>query len=324
MAAPLLDIRNLKVDFKTPEGTVKAVDDISYEVAPGETVAVVGESGSGKSVSAAAVMGLVPSPPGTVSGEVLFDGKNLLACDEESLRVIRGGQIGMVFQEPMTSLNPVLTIGTQLREAMELHLGLTTAQADARAVELLKTVGISEPESRLKQYPHHFSGGMRQRVMIAIALSCEPALVIADEPTTALDVTIQAQILQLMKDLTGDLGVALILITHNLGIVARYADRVNVMYAGRIVESGTTQEIFAQPRHPYTIGLLSSVPRLDKPRSEKLVPIEGQPPDLSRLGPGCAYQPRCLHAVGQCAGERPTLDPVFEGHSAACFRSAHL
>ena len=323
--ARLLEIEGLEVRFKTPAGEVRAVDGISYGVDRGETVAVVGESGCGKSVSALSILGLVQSPPGEIAGGAIrFEGQDLLTLDEESLRQVRGRDIGMVFQEPMTSLNPLLTVGTQLTETMELHLGLTAQQARARAVELLKMVGIPEPERRLQQHPHHFSGGMRQRVMIAIALSCEPKLIIADEPTTALDVTIQAQILQLMKDLTARIGAALILITHNLGVVARYADRVNVMYAGRIVEAGATQEIFTRPRHPYTLGLLASVPRMDSPPGARLVPIEGQPPDLSRLDAGCAYRPRCRWAVAACAEGRPHLDPVFEGHLSACFESASL
>ena len=322
--AALLEIRHLSVDFHMPEGVVKAVDDISYAVAPGETVAVVGESGSGKSVSALAVMGLLPRPPARVSGEIMFEGRDLATLDDEELRRVRGRHIAMVFQEPMTSLNPLLSIGTQLTEGMELHLKMTKAQAHQRAVELLGMVGISEPEGRLKQYPHHLSGGMRQRVMIAIALACEPKLIIADEPTTALDVTIQAQILELMKDLTRRLNVALILITHNLGIVARYATRVNVMYAGRIVESAATAELFARPRHPYTLGLLASIPRLDKPRGEPLVPIEGAPPDLGRLGPGCAYCPRCGWCVEACTSAKPPLVAVLSGHSSACLRAADL
>jgi oligopeptide/dipeptide ABC transporter ATP-binding protein len=320
----LLEIRNLKVDFHMAEGVVKAVDDVSYSVALGETVAVVGESGSGKSVSALAVMGLLPRPPATVSGEVIFEGRDLTKLNDEELRQVRGRQIGMVFQEPMTSLNPLLTIGTQLCEGMQVHLRLTPKQALARAIELLTLIGLSEPERRLKQYPHHFSGGMRQRVMIAIAISCKPKLIIADEPTTALDVTIQAQILELMKDLTRRLGVSLILITHNLGIVARYATRVNVMYAGRIVESSATSELFAAPRHPYTLGLLSSIPRLDKPRDQRLVPIAGQPPDLSRLGAGCAYHPRCTFSIEECINTKPLLTPVLPDHRSACLRSGEL
>ena len=320
----LLDIQDLKIDFRTDEGTVKAVDGVSYTVEPGETVAVVGESGSGKSVSALAVMGLLPSPPATVTGRVMFDGRDLLTLDDKAMHDVRGGSIGMVFQEPMTSLNPLLSIGTQLREGMEQHLDLTAKAADARAIDILRMVGISDPARRLKQYPHHFSGGMRQRVMIAIALSCEPKLIIADEPTTALDVTIQAQILKLMKDLTSRMGVALILITHNLGIVARYATHVNVMYAGRIVENGRTAEIFATPQHPYTLGLLTSVPRMDKPSHERLIPIDGQPPDLGRLDAGCSYRPRCRYAVAECADSKPSLEAVAQDHASACFRSAEL
>ncbi len=322
--ARLLDIQELNVRFSTPEGPLQAVNNISYGVDAGESVAVVGESGSGKSVSALAIMGLVPKPPGQVSGKVLFEGQDLMTLDNESFRKIRGARIGMVFQEPMTSLNPLLSIGTQLRETMEEHLGLTPTQAEARAADLLKMVGISEAERRLKQYPHHLSGGMRQRVMIAIALSCEPRLLIADEPTTALDVTIQAQILELMKDLTTRLGAALVLITHNLGIVARYTSRVHVMYAGRVVESSETGHIFTNPRHPYTKGLLASVPRLDKPRGERLVPINGQPPDLTRLGPGCAYLPRCGFAVAACRQNAPALEDIAPKHRTACFESAHL
>jgi oligopeptide/dipeptide ABC transporter ATP-binding protein len=269
-------------------------------------------------------MGLLPCPPASVSGSARFEGRDLIGLGDEELRHVRGGNIGMVFQEPMTSLNPLLSIGTQVREGMELHLGLSARQADTRAIELLSMVGISDPQRRLKQYPHQFSGGMRQRVMIAIALSCEPKLVIADEPTTALDVTIQAQILDLMKDLTDRLGVALVLITHNLGIVARYATRVNVMYAGRIVESGTAAEVFANPRHPYTLGLLASIPRMDKPRSERLIPIEGQPPDLAHLDMGCAYRPRCHYAEAECARAIPPLERISEQRVSACFRWAQL
>ena len=317
----LLEIEDLHVEFQSLQGVVKAVDGISYTVEKGETVAIVGESGCGKSMSALAILGLVPSPPGRVTGSgIRFEGRDLLALDEDEIRHIRGNQISMVFQEPMTSLNPVLSIETQLTETMRHHLGLTAAQAKRRAVELLGMVGISDPERRLGQYPHHFSGGMRQRVMIAMALCCEPELIIADEPTTALDVTIQAQILQLMKDLTNRLGVALILITHNLGVVARYADRVNVMYAGKIVERGTARDIYGRPSHPYTIGLLNSVPRLDQPRKARLVPIVGQPPDLAHLDEGCAFRPRCPHAGERCAEAVPPLEPVGEGHVAACWR----
>ena len=321
----LLEIEDLRVEFRTQMGTVKAVDGISYTVAAGETVAIVGESGCGKSMSALSVLRLVPSPPGEITGgRILFEGRDLLNLDEEEIREVRGGKISMVFQEPMTSLNPVLSIGVQLTESMRTHLGLTRKQANARALELLQLVGISEAERRLRQYPHHFSGGMRQRVMIAIALSCDPKLIIADEPTTALDVTIQAQILQLMKDLTHRLGVALVIITHNLGAVARYADRVNVMYAGKFVESGTTDQVFAQPRHPYTIGLLNSVPRMDREAQDRLVPIEGQPPDLARLDAGCAYRPRCRWALDDCALSQPPLTALGGGQQAACFREGNL
>ncbi len=321
----LLEIDNLRVEFHGAGGTVTAVDGVSYAVEAGETVALVGESGCGKTVSALSVLGLVPTPPGRVAaGSIRFEGRELLGLSDEQISQVRGRQISMVFQEPMVSLNPVLSIGTQLGEAMRRHLGLTRAQAAPRSVELLDMVGISEPERRLKQYPHHFSGGMRQRVMIAAALSCEPKLIIADEPTTALDVTIQAQILQLMKDLTERFGVALVIITHNLGVVARYADRVNVMYAGRIVETGATAPLYAEPRHPYTIGLLASVPRTDTSRGQPLVPIEGQPPDLARLDAGCAYRPRCRWASERCAQAAPPLERVAEGRKSACFHKDAL
>lgn len=318
----LLDVRNLSLEFTTPGGTVRAVNGISYSIEPGEIVAIVGESGSGKTAAALAVMGLVPQPPGRITGgEAVFENQNLLALSEEEIRRIRGRRVSMVFQEPMTSLNPILSIGRQLTEAMRLHLGLDRHAANARAVELLGLVGISDPERRLRQFPHHFSGGMRQRVMIAIALACEPRLILADEPTTALDVTIQAQILALMQDLTRRLGVALVIITHNLGIVARYADWVNVMYAGRIVERGSATEVYRTPSHPYTIGLLNSVPRLDRPRGMPLHPIPGSPPDLTRLGPGCAFAPRCGFAVGRCHEANPALLEFSEDHAAACWRT---
>ncbi len=304
---------------------MQAVGGISYDVEEGETVAIVGESGCGKSVSALSVLQLIPDPPGRiVCGSIRFKGKNLLEMSDAEVRAVRGRQISMVFQEPMTSLNPVLTIGLQLTETLEHHMGMTSDQATARAQELLAMVGISDPDRRLKQYPHHFSGGMRQRVMIAMALCCEPKLIIADEPTTALDVTIQAQILQLMKDLTKQLGVALIVITHNLGVVARYADRVNVMYAGKIIESGDAEEIYHNTGHPYTLGLLRSVPRLDRPRQEKLDPIDGQPPDLTRLDGGCAFRPRCRFKVDRCANEIPPLTRVSDGHTSACWQQDEL
>jgi oligopeptide/dipeptide ABC transporter ATP-binding protein len=321
---PLLQINDLHTEFRTGAGVVRAVDGVSYSVDAGETVAVVGESGSGKSVTALSVLRLIPNPPGLITaGSVTFGGRDLLTLPEPQMREIRGGEIGMVFQEPMTSLNPVLTVGRQITETLEQHRGLTRAEALRRAEALLLQVGIAEPTRRLKQYPHQLSGGMRQRVMIAIALACDPKLIIADEPTTALDVTIQAQILELMKALTRDRGIALIIITHNLGVVARYADRVNVMYAGRIVESGPAIEIYHDPRHPYTIALLRSVPRLDRPRQARLDPVDGQPPDLTRLDAGCSFRPRCQLADDGCAVSRPALRPVgAAGHAAACFKAA--
>ena len=323
--AALLQIENLRTQFDTSDGVVRAVDGIDYTINEGETVGIVGESGCGKSVGALSVLRLIPNPPGRIaSGSIRFLGKDLLTLSDEEIREVRGAQISMVFQEPMTSLNPVLTIGQQLCESMELHLKLAPEKARERAVELLDMVGISEPGRRLLQYPHHLSGGMRQRVMIALALSCKPKLIIADEPTTALDVTIQAQILELMKDLTKRFGVALIVITHNLGVVARYADRVNVMYAGKIVESGTASDIYHRPMHPYTLGLLRSIPRMDRPRGERLIPIDGQPPDLTRDIQGCAYRPRCSFAVERCAREVPPLESVASGHSSACFEVAKL
>ncbi|PYM68826.1 MAG: peptide ABC transporter ATP-binding protein, partial [Candidatus Rokuibacteriota bacterium] len=259
-----------------------------------------------------------------LGGRIFFKGRDLLQLPEDEMRQIRGREIAMIFQEPMTSLNPVLTVGRQLTEPTEVHFGMSSAQSRARAIELLGLVGISDPERRLRQYPHQFSGGMRQRMMIAMALACNPALILADEPTTALDVTIQAQILELMKGLSRRLGVAMVMITHNLGVVARYADRVNVMYAGRIVERATARETYANPRHPYTLGLLRSVPRLDEPRRAKLLPIQGQPPDLSRLPPGCAFQPRCQFALERCRVEAPPLESVSPGHVSACWVAAEL
>jgi oligopeptide/dipeptide ABC transporter ATP-binding protein len=316
----------LHTEFRTGAGTVRAVDGISYAVEPGETVAIVGESGSGKSVGALSILRLIPDPPGRITrGEVRFLGRDLMQLSDEEMREVRGGDIGMVFQEPMTSLNPVLTIGRQITETLEQHRRADRAAAHRRAVELLRLVGIAEPERRLEQYPHQLSGGMRQRVMIAIALACDPKLIIADEPTTALDVTIQAQILELMSGLTRRLGVALIIITHNLGVVARYAKRVNVMYAGRIVESGPAAAIYHEPRHPYTMALLRSVPRLDRPRRARLDPVDGQPPDLTRLGRGCAFRPRCRFAVDACAEAPPPLTAAgAPGQFSACLRAGEI
>ena len=322
----LLDVRNLHTEFRTGAGLVRAVDGVSYTVDPGETVAIVGESGSGKSVGAMSILRLIPDPPGRITqGQILFAGRDLLGLSADEMRAVRGNEIGMVFQEPMTSLNPVLTIGRQITETLQQHRGADRATADRRAVELLSLVGIADPERRLRQYPHQLSGGMRQRIMIAVALTCEPRLIIADEPTTALDVTIQAQILELMTGLTRRLNVALIIITHNLGVVARYAGRVNVMYAGRLVESGSAAEVYHDPRHPYTLALLRSVPRLDQPRQARLDPIEGQPPDLTRLDRGCSFRPRCRFAIAACAEARPPLAPAgAPGQLSACFRSHEL
>jgi len=319
---PLLEVKGLKTHFYTYDGVVKAVDGITYELEEGETLGLVGESGCGKSVSALSVMRLIPDPPGkTVEGEILFEGEDILKVDMDDMRHIRGAKISMVFQEPMTSLNPVLTVERQLTETLQLHKGMGREESRRESVDLLERVGIPDAARRVKQYPHQFSGGMRQRVMIAIALSCNPRLIIADEPTTALDVTIQAQILELMKSLTTEFGVALIVITHNLGVVARYADRVNIMYAGKIIERGTAKEIYANPRHPYTVGLLKSVPRLDLPRLAKLEPIEGQPPDLVNLPDGCAFRPRCRWAIDKCATDTPPLMQAGDNHTSACWRS---
>jgi oligopeptide transport system ATP-binding protein len=324
--APLLDVRDLHTEFRTGAGTIRAVDGISYAVEPGETVAIVGESGSGKSVGALSILRLIPDPPGRITrGEVRFLGRDLLQLSDGEMREVRGGDIGMVFQEPMTSLNPVLTIGRQITETIEQHRGADRAAAHRRAVELLGLVGIADPVRRLQQYPHQLSGGMRQRVMIAIAVACDPKLIIADEPTTALDVTIQAQILELMSGLTRRLGVALIIITHNLGVVARYAKWVNVMYAGRIVESGPAAAIYHEPRHPYTLALLRSVPRLDRPRRSRLDPVDGQPPDLTRLSRGCAFRPRCRFAIDACAATRPPLVAAgAPGQFSACLRANEI
>jgi oligopeptide/dipeptide ABC transporter ATP-binding protein len=323
---PLLEVSDLHTEFRTGAGVVPAVDGISYTVERGETVAIVGESGSGKTAGALSILRLIPDPPGRITrGKILFAGRDLLQLSDEEIRQVRGADIGMIFQEPMTSLNPVLTIGRQITETIEQHRGADRAAAQKRAVELLSMVGIGDPVRRLKQYPHQLSGGMRQRVMIAIALACDPKLIIADEPTTALDVTIQAQILELMKQLTHRLDVALIIITHNLGVVARYANRVNVMYAGRIVESGPAAQIYHDPRHPYTMALLRSVPRLDRPRQARLDPVDGQPPDLTRLDAGCSFQPRCRFAIEACAVSRPPLQQAgTAAHFAACFRSAEI
>jgi oligopeptide/dipeptide ABC transporter ATP-binding protein len=317
----LLEVKNLRTYFYTQEGVVRAVDGVSWDLNEGETLGLVGESGCGKSVTAMSILRLIPNPPGRiVEGEILFEGRDLLKLNNHEIRQIRGNRIGMIFQEPMTSLNPVLTIGNQLTEAIKLHMGLDDQEADARGVELLELVGIPEAESRLKDYPHQFSGGMRQRVMIAMALSCNPRLLLADEPTTALDVTIQAQILDIMARLSRDFGTAVVVITHNLGVVARYADRVNVMYAGKIVEMGTATDIFKRPKHPYTVGLMASVPRLDATEHVRLATIEGQPPLLIEAIPGCPFMPRCDWRIDKCATDAPQLELKEDGHLAACWR----
>ena len=305
MPEPLLRVENLSVQFKTDDGVVRAVDDLTYDLAPGETLGIVGESGSGKSVSSLAILGLVPRPPGRVTaGRAIFEGRDLLTLNQRELSRIRGNRIAMIFQDPMTSLNPFLTVAEQLTEVTRLHLRHTHAEALRHAVEMLERVGIPAPARRVFDYPHQFSGGMRQRVMIAMALSCKPRILIADEPTTALDVTIQAQILDLMKELQRAEGTAIILITHDLGIVAGSCRRVNVMYAGKFVEEALVDDLFQRPRHPYTIGLLQSIPRLDG-AGQRLTPIEGQPPDLARLPTGCTFHPRCPNAIAICPQQYP-------------------
>ncbi|MGD0115923.1 MAG: ABC transporter ATP-binding protein [Dehalococcoidia bacterium] len=323
--ATLLEVKNLRTHFFTDDGIVKAVDGVSYDLDEGETIGLVGESGCGKSVSALSLLRLIPTPPGRiVEGEVWFEGKDLLKLSENDLRHVRGNRIAMIFQEPMTSLNPVLTIGRQITETLELHLHMNRRSANKRAVELLEMVGIPAAASRIKDYPHQFSGGMRQRVMIAMALSCNPRLLLADEPTTALDVTIQAQILEILANLSRETGTAVIIITHNLGVIARYASRVYVMYAGKIVESSTAREVYGNPRHPYTLGLLKSVPRLDQARHSKLSPIEGFPPDLVHMPAGCSFYPRCAYRDDKCRAEEPPLMLVGEKHYSACWHAAEI
>ena len=319
MSLPILQVKNLTTRFRTERGMATAVDQISFEVAPGETLAIVGESGSGKSVTALSILGLIPDPPGKiVAGEILFDGRDLLKISKAEMRSIRGNRIAMIFQEPMSSMNPALTVGMQIAEPINLHRGTPWKKALDMARSLLGKVQIPDPASRVSGYPHQFSGGMRQRGMIAMALACEPRLIIADEPTTALDVTVQAQILDLLKDLAGNSGTALILITHDLGVVARYANRVAVMYGGRIIETAPARELYSRPQHPYTRGLMASIPRIDGDTSRPLIPIEGQPPDLTALPEGCAFMPRCKQASDQCRTTRPSLREVGEGHFKAC------
>jgi oligopeptide transport system ATP-binding protein len=319
-ADTLLSVRDLHVSFKTDEGLVEAVRGVSFDLAKGETLGIVGESGSGKSVTNLALMGLIPQPPGRIDrGSAMFDGRDLIGMNPKELMAIRGRRIGMIFQDPMTALNPLMTIGQQLTEVTRRHLGLSSAAANRRAAEMLDMVGISSPAQRLRDYPHQFSGGMRQRVMIAMALSCEPDILIADEPTTALDVTIQAQILELLADLQKRRGTSIILITHDLGVVAGVCDRVMVMYAGRVVERAGVRPLFAQPRHPYTLGLLRSLPRLDRDHSEQLEAIPGQPPDMTRVPPGCSFRARCPYAFSRCETEDPGLRDVGDGRVSACW-----
>ncbi|MFN2271849.1 MAG: ABC transporter ATP-binding protein [Anaerolineae bacterium] len=322
----LLDLKNLVTRFYTEDGVVHAVNGVSYTLEEGETIGIVGESGCGKSVHALSIMRLIPDPPGKIeSGEVKFDGRDLLKVSEAEMREVRGAEIAMVFQDPMTSLNPVFTVGFQIMEALKLHLRMDDKAAQERAAELLKMVGIPEARQRLDDYPHQFSGGMRQRAMLAMALSCNPKLLIADEPTTALDVTIQAQIVDLTKRLQERLGMAVMWITHDLGVVAGIARKVNVMYAGYIVEQGDVKDIYAHPRHPYTIGLLGSLPRLDEAPGTKLVSIPGLPPDLLTMPAGCPFTPRCAYATDVCAEAVPTLEETDDdNHLVACSRWKHV
>ena len=319
----ILDVKALRTHFYTNEGVVKAVDGLSYHVHKGECVGLVGESGCGKSVSAMSVLRLIPYPPGIIEGgEIVFKGEDLLQVTEDRIRDIRGDRIAMVFQEPSTSLNPVLTVRRQLSEALELHRGMNKRTALEESIKLLDLVGIPDARQRVMDYPHQFSGGMQQRIMIAMALSCSPELIIADEPTTALDVTVQAQILELIAELREEMGMAVLIITHNLGVVARYVDRVNVMYAGSLVETGPTDVIYSDPKHPYTIALLASVPRLDEPKAEELAVIEGMPPNLANLPIGCPFAERCSYVMDQCREVKPELEQVGKDHYRACFYEA--
>ena len=316
----LLDVKGLETQFKTPDGIIHAVNGVSFGLKEGETLGVVGESGCGKSVTMLSVLGLIPSPPGkVVAGEALYLGQDLLKMSNEEIRHVRGAQISMVFQDPMTSLNPVLTIGRQLEEPLILHVGMTKTQARERAAELLSIVGIPNPEDRLNDYPHQYSGGMRQRVMIAMALSCSPQVLIADEPTTALDVTIQAQIMDLIKRLRDELGMAIVWITHDLGVVAGIAQRVLVMYGGFIIEEAPVNDLFANPSHPYSIGLLGSLPRVDGKSEGRLYSIEGQPPVLYQKPQACPFAPRCKWVMERCWKENPILEPISDEHRVACW-----
>ena len=318
--AAILQVKELDTQFHTQDGIVHAVNGISYDLSEGETLGIVGESGCGKSVGVLSIMRLIQEPPGKiVGGQVLYRGRDLLKLNEEEMRHIRGDQIAMVFQDPMTSLNPVLTISQQMCETLEVHKGATHAQALARSIELLEMVNIPKARDRINDYPHQFSGGMRQRVMIAVALSCNPQVLIADEPTTALDVTIQAQILDIVRRLQRELGMAIIWITHDLGVVAGLADRVIVMYAGYIVETAPVRDLYVNPSHPYTLGLLGSLPRLDAKEKSRLKPIDGLPPDLIDLPVGCPFAARCVYAIDKCRQENPKLETIRDDHRTACW-----
>ncbi|HNS07954.1 MAG TPA: ABC transporter ATP-binding protein [Anaerolineaceae bacterium] len=320
MGEPLLKVQGLETHFKTPEGTVHAVNGVSFHIKEGETLGFVGESGCGKSVTMLSCLRLIPAPPGKIiAGEAFFKGNDLLKMTPDEIRHVRGGQISMVFQDPMTSLNPVMSIGKQMAEPLMLHLNLTKEQARKRSIELLGLVGIPNAADRLKDYPHQYSGGMRQRVMIAMALSCNPQILIADEPTTALDVTIQAQIVDLVKHLREELGMAIIWITHDLGVVASLAHRVMVMYGGYIIEEANVNDLFADPRHPYTVGLLGSLPKIHEDVHKKLFSIEGMPPVLYKKPNACPFAPRCNWVIERCWQENPTLKTVMDGHSVACW-----
>jgi oligopeptide transport system ATP-binding protein len=318
--ATVLDVRGLKTQFFTQDGVVQAVNGITYDLNEGETLGIVGESGCGKSVSVLSLMRLIPMPPGKiVGGEATFEGRNLMKISDDEMRSVRGNKIAMIFQDPMTSLNPVLTVGQQVSEALELHLGMTKSEGRQRTIELLEMVGIPSAADRVDDYPHQFSGGMRQRVMIAMGLSCNPQILIADEPTTALDVTIQAQIVDLVKKLRDEIGMAIIWITHDLGVVAGLADRVAVMYAGFIVEEAPVKNLYGDPRHPYTLGLLGSLPRLDEGRGRRLTSIEGLPPDLIELPQGCPFYERCNYRIDKCKDQNPPLEMVAPNHKVACW-----
>jgi peptide/nickel transport system ATP-binding protein len=319
MSEPLLEVKDLKVSFRTEDGVVRAVDGVSFSIGKGEVLGIVGESGSGKSVTMMSVMRLINDPNAVFEGEIIYKGRDLMQLGQDAMREVRGAEIAMIFQDPMTSLNPVYRVGWQIAEQIREHEGGSKAQARTRAAELLAAVGIPNPKQRVDDYPHQFSGGMRQRVMIAMALSCNPDLLIADEPTTALDVTIQAQILELIGRLKTDFGSAVVLITHDMGVVADVADRVMVMYAGRAIEQGSKRDLFYDAQHPYTWGLLGSIPRLDRPKPERLTTIRGMPPSLITLPEGCSFGPRCPHRFDRCSDVPPLEDRVGNGHLDACF-----